>query len=162
MLKQCKQMCKTTAIRCTRCRDSGMQGYMVTNAGKHGYNGMIRVYLPVGNNIKLHSTCFPWGKCIQGIHKYPANASKCANIPASTFSLSLGKRYPRLFAAGLSSSHFNVYMYIPRTILLLAQHFYSTRATRVDKVCFLLFDMLRGYLIITAVCGGGKGARQSV
>jgi len=30
-------------------------------------------------------------------------------------------------------------------------------STRVDKVCFLLFDMLRGYLIITAVCGGGQG-----
>jgi len=42
--EQCKQMCKTSAIRCARCRDSGKQGYrdtgilgyMDTDAKIHG------------------------------------------------------------------------------------------------------------------------------
>lgn len=79
--EQCKQMCKTSADRCKRCTDTGISKQRYRHEIQDtDTTVMARVYLPVGNNIKLHSTLLPPGKCIQGIHKYLANTSKCANM----------------------------------------------------------------------------------
>lgn len=89
---QGKQMCKTAG---GRCRDTCMDRYKCKDSNT---TGIVWVYLPVGNNIKLHSTLpVPLGKVYPGDTQI---SSKCQQM--CKYRPLWGKHYPSLFAVGLS------------------------------------------------------------